>query len=167
MSNLNTIADKIEEVILKTISYSNELKTDINNYALLYDQKTDNKWYIIFFFHEQVYHENSIKNGNCYHVYLFLQEELKQIDNDLPYSISFELGSPPSNKLEYEELLKKSTETYVSKGEQKISSKCGHSWNDHQLSGFIKEGETSPKEGWMICPHANCTCFITWDFKSK
>ena len=170
MDQINLLADKIEQAINKMFSYTAEQDSGMWNYSLSFDSKKSKNWIIVLFFKDMVQLKCSLKNGFCYSVYQFLLNELTLIDKQMPVSIRFETENPPSNKMEYEQLLEKHTIIYDTlndeKGKQQNCSVCGHDWNKHELRGYENE-EGLILEGWMICPSEDCTCFMTWDAPLK
>jgi hypothetical protein len=167
MSDINLLADKIEQAINKMFAHFAEHNSGMCNYALLFNPKKSKKWTIVLFFNDTATLKNSLNNGFCYKAYQFLQNELILIDKELPISIRFETGQYPSNEIEYEQLLEKHLATFDplnnEKGQHQICSQCGHDWSKHKLIGYKTEDNPTPMEGWMICPEEECSCFMTWD----
>ena len=167
MSEMNLLADKIEQAINKMFAYVAEQETGMYNYALLFNPKKSKQWVIVLFFKDKLLLKNSLNNGFCYSAYKFLQHELLLIDKQLPISIRFDTGQYPSNEAEYEQLLEKHTISHDilknEKGQQQICSTCGHDWSKHKLTGYKTDGNPFPVEGWMVCPEDDCFCFMTWD----
>ena len=162
-SEINLLADKIEQAISKMFAQVAGQKSGMWNYALLFNSEKSKTWVIVLFFENNVQLKNSLNNGFCYSVYQFLQNELILIDKELPTSIRFDTGQYPSNKMEYEQLLEKHIVKYDSfknsNGQEQICGRCGHDWNKHKLIGYGKP----PLEGWIVCPEEDCFCFMTWD----
>ena len=81
----------------------------------------------------------------------------------------FESGKRPISKERYDEylaiLVEKHNALIAGKGQENIEicHGCGHDFNNHQLLGFPDEESGQIKEGWIICPEADCNCFMTWD----
>ena len=169
MSEINLLADKIEQAINKSFEYFAEQKLGMYNYALLFNPKKYEYWIVVLFFEDKVQLKNSLNNGFCYSVHQFLRNEIVQIDKQLPIVIVFEAGEYPSNKIEYEQLFEKHILTLgkniatcetleTEKGKQKICSICGHNSDKHK---FHRIGNVL--EGWITCPEEDCFCFGTWD----
>lgn len=165
MSDINILADKIESAIKKTISYAAELDSGIVNYGLLFNSKKSDIWYIVFFFDDKTKLKNSLNDGTCYSVFMFMQKECEPIDENPKKSIRFEIGKGILNEQDYISLHDKFIKKYEPAENEavKICSACGHSWDKHKLIGLKGKDGSVPKTGWMICPEDNCTCFMTWD----
>ncbi|MBK7884275.1 MAG: hypothetical protein IPJ81_11120 [Chitinophagaceae bacterium] len=167
MSEINLLADKIEQGISKIFAQASEQKSGMWNYALLFNQEKSKTWVIVLFFENKVQLKNSLSNGFCYSVHQVLKNELVLIDKELPISIRFDIGQYPSNETEYEQLLEKHTVTYDTLNnenvQREICSICGHDWGKHKLMGH----GNPPQEGWMACPEEDCFCFLTWDLDQR
>ena len=168
MSEIDLLADKIEQAVRETFAAA-EQESGMWNYALLFNPEKSKTWVIVLFFEDKVQLKNSLNNGFCYSVQQFLQEKFILIDNQLPISIRFDTGQYPSNKTEYEQLLEKHTAEYDplnnEKGQHQICSKCGHDWGKHKMYCIDNSSQEGwfPQEGWMACPEEDCFCFLTWD----
>ena len=166
MSEINILADKIEEATKRMFACFAEHDSGMYNYALLFNTKISKTWVVVLFFGDKVKLKSSLNSGFCYAAYKFLQDEYALIDNQLPVNIRFDAGHFPSDNLEYEQLLEKHIMTYDTlnneKGQQQICSQCGHDWNKHQIMFHKIEGKP-PLEGWIVCPEEDCFCFMTWD----
>ena len=162
MSEINLLADKIEQAISKMFVHVADKESGVRNYALLFNPKISKDWVVVLFFNDKVQLKNSLTNGFCYSMYQFLQNEILLIDKKLPISIRFDMGQYPSNETEYEQLLEKHIVTYDTfdneKGQQQICAKCGHDWDKHKLHRI-----GNVLEGWVTCPDEDCFCFMTWD----
>ena len=162
MSEVNLLADKIEQAICNTFANANEQESGMWNYALLFDSDKSEHWIIVLFFKENVQLKNALNNGFCYRVHQILKNELNLIDKQLPITIKFDTGEYPSNETEYRQLLDKHITKYDTlkneEGKDQLCSWCGHDWSKHKL---YKIGEVL--EGWVACPEEDCFCFATWD----
>lgn len=171
MSEINLLADKIEEAIRKMFASAAEQKSGMVNYALLFNPKKSKTWVIVLFFDDKAKLKKALNEGFCYAVHQFLKNELDLIDKELPVSIRFDAGQYPTNETEYELLLEKHTAVYDTlnneKGQHQICPECGHEWSKHQLRGYKIEDNAAPKEGWMTCPEEDCFCFMTWDLDKR
>jgi len=167
MSEINLLADKIEQAISKMFAQAAEQKSGMYNYALLFNPKKSKTWVIVLFFEDNVQLKNSLNAGFCYSVNQFLKNELALIDKELPINIGFDTGQYPSNETEYEQLLEKHIVRYDTqnneKGQQQICSLCGHDWGKHKLMGY----GNPPLEGWYVCPDEDCFCFGTWNIDKR
>jgi len=172
----NEIADKIELVLAEMFTHSQELQPRAIECSILHNPKNHPGWFIALFFENEEQLQIGLKQGNCYKLYMYLINELAQDEvlNDLETHIRFESGNRPMDQASYDQLLEKYLTALASsslapkeQASPKTCNLCGHSFDEHQLLGHIKEGEKVPYEGWIICPKNGCNCFMTWSANYK
>ena len=170
MTQDDSIADKIEEAIGNMF---HAVKTDNSkqfSYSLLFNPKKSSTWFVVLFAPTITNLKKSLQDGTCYLLYSYLldifskDEELQSID----IFTSFEIGDRPTNNEAYNTLLMAlSNKLDRLRNSNESSNKvncidCGHDFNEHQLMTFRNDESETPKEGWIMCPVENCTCFKTW-----
>jgi hypothetical protein len=170
MTQYDLIADKIEEGI-GNMFYT--VQTDYSKqfaYSLLFNPKKSNTWFVVLFAPTLTTLRKALQDGTCYLLYSYLldrfskNEELKSID----IFTSFDSGDRPTTNEAYDTLLialsnKLDRLRNPNESSNKINCvDCGHDFNEHQLMTLRNDESQAPKEGWIMCPVDNCTCFKTW-----
>jgi len=172
----NEIADKIEQILADMFAHSQELQPRAMECSILHNPTSHPAWFIALFFENEEQLQLGLKQGNCYKLYMYLTNTLAQDEalDDLEIHIRFESGDRPVEQTSYDQLLEKyltaiasSSLTPEKQTSPKTCSLCGHDFDAHQFLGQIKEGETVPYEGWIICPVEGCNCFMTWSANYK
>lgn len=165
MNENELLADKIDAVVRTMFTHFQSLDPPVIDFSLFYNPQQHASWFLVIFFAEEDQLQKGLKNGACYEVYSYLVKALqKQIPAVNP-SISFETGRHPVGKADIDDAFRHLLEKRKILEEKKETTNCrscGHSFDAHQIRGYITEGDTSSKEGWIICPEENCTCFQTW-----
>jgi hypothetical protein len=170
MKQHDLIADKIEETIGNMFHAVQTEYTKQFSYSLLFNPNKSNSWFVVLFSPTSMILKKSLQDGTCYLLYVYLldsfskDEELKSIN----ILTSFEIGDRPTTNEAYNTLiialsnkldrLRNSNESSA----QINCIDCGHDFNEHQLMTFRNDESETPKEGWIMCPVENCTCFKTW-----
>jgi hypothetical protein len=170
MGQYDLIADKIEVVMRQMFADFNETNPIASEFSILFNPIKHNTWFISVFFKDKTELNAAIKNGTCYSINKYL---LNKFDEEFIFAnihklIVFEPGSRPSDTSEFDALFDRLTVKLQAlqnaKGNvsETICSNCGHDFNNHELRCISIEENETPKEGWIMCPEENCTCFQTW-----
>jgi hypothetical protein len=176
MNNNERIADRIEEIISRMFEYFRSVESGATQYSVFYNPKKRASWFIIIFFGDKECLRNGLENGICYQIYNYISNELNKAveTSNIERSIFFELGNRPENQSEidnlFELLLKRQESLNAVANKENIGecANCGHNFDKHQLLCNLQEDNTTPTEGWIICPEDDCNCFQTWsaDYKT-
>ncbi len=171
MTNKNEfIADKIEEAIRNMFANFRTYEFAPTEYSIFYNPKKHSYWFIVIYFADIKTLKAGMNQGLCYQIYSYLLNELNSIPeiSGIFRSISFEFEKRPTEMLEIENAIAQLVDKMnaqqrdAGKPDIKICGSCGHDFDKHQLMCNLLEEKVPPKEGWIICPEENCTCFKTW-----
>ena len=172
--NYDTLADVLEEEINPTLSLFYQAEPRPLEYALLFNKKLDETWFIVFYFENGPKLKEAIDKGIAYRMHSFLLEKLdtrKELTG-VKSQIFFEFGTRPQTREEYETLfqeLSHKMKKLAQGGEANpgICRLCGHDFDEHKLLGEMDEKVGAPVQGWIICPEEDCHCFQTWSMNYK
>ncbi len=170
MRQYDLIADKIEDVVSNMfhavqMEYSKEFA-----YSLLFNPNKRHTWFVVLFSPTYDNFKKALQDGTCYLLYKYLMDNFSQDEvlRNIDIFTSFEIGDRPTTNEVYETLFAKLNMKLDRLRNTNESSNqtncidCGHDFNDHQLMTFRSDESETLKEGWIMCPVDNCTCFKTW-----
>lgn len=166
----DNLADRIEEAIGHTFAHSRSFELAPSEYSLFYAPHKDSSWFIVIYFTDRTMLRTALKQGACYQLYLHLQAGLDKLfeDYDLDISITFESGNRPTEMQDMEAAIDRlvarrhGLQQTAGKADIQICGNCGHDFNQHQLMSYLNEENSTPTDGWIICPEEDCNCFQTW-----
>ena len=175
MNRSELIGDRIEEIIGRMFKHFSSFDSGVTQYSMFYNPRRHASWFIIIFFADKTQLSSALKNGVCYQIYSYVNNELDNITetSNIERSISFESGNQPKKQSDidnlFELLLKKQESLKAVAGQENVGKcgNCGHDFDKHQLLCNLNEVNTAPTEGWIICPDEECSCFQTWSANYK
>ena len=175
MNNGELLADRIEEIIRRMFAHFRSFGIEATEYSMFYNPRRHASWFILIFFAGKNQLRQGLKNGICFQIYNYLNNELNNAaeTSNIERSISFEFGNRPEEQRDidnlFELLLTRQEALKAVANKENIGDcgNCGHDFDKHQLLCNLNEGNATPTEGWIICPEEDCTCFQTWSANYK
>ena len=169
------IADRIEEIIGRMFAQFRSIDTGTLEYSIFHIPKRHASWFILIFFSDKSRLKEGLETGACYQIYNYLSNELDNTTetSNIERYISFELGNRPIKQSDtdnlFELLLKRQEAIKATVNKENIGEcgNCGHDFDKHQLLCNLEDDNSTPTEGWIICPEENCSCFQTWSANYK
>ncbi len=170
MRQYDLIADKIEDIVGNMFhavqtEYSKEI-----SYSLLFNPNKRHTWFVVLFSPTFANFKEALQDGTCYLLYNYLVNNFSRDEVLISIDIftSFEIGDRPTTNEVYDTLFTTLTMKLDRlRNSNELSNQtncivCGHDFNEHQLMTVRNDVSETPKEGWIMCPVDNCTCFKTW-----
>lgn len=167
MRQYELIADKIEEVLGNMFhgtetSYSRQF-----GYSLLFNPNKHHTWFVVLFSPTVTNLKKALQDGTCYLLHRHLKDNFSsdELLRNIDIFTDFEVGDRPTANEAYDTLFVSLTNKLGrlrNSTDQPNCADCGHDFNEHNLMTFRNDESETIKEGWIMCPVENCTCFKTW-----